>query len=68
MTTQNDQLVEWINKLEDNVDNFLSSRVTTKGKRLTFIRSQYTLVATTLKLMDGKAYLVGAVHRKKVGT
>lgn len=65
MTTPNDQLVEWINKLEDSVDAFIAARSTSKPKRLEFIRRQYGLISTTYKIMNGNVYLVGAVHRKK---
>lgn len=56
----NSQMSGWIEKLEHNVDNFVNNADLEPDTVLTFIRQQYVLVNATIKVMDGKAALIGA--------
>jgi hypothetical protein len=52
----------WVDKLEANMQMFLESgENTTPEQKLNFIRRQYVLLDTTVKVLNGKSYFTGCV-------
>lgn len=64
MPSKNDLIVDWLEQMDESVQKFMDSKVYKKEKRLEFLSKQYKLVDITVKIMNGKARLVGVPQRR----
>ena len=56
------QMEAWVDKLEANMAQFLVGDSVTPQQQLNFIRQQYVLLDTTVKVLNGQVYFVGCPH------
>ena len=56
------QMEAWVSKLQANMRTHLESDVVDPDQQLEFIRTQYALLDTTVKVLNGTVYLVGCSH------
>lgn len=54
----------WVDKLQSNMRQFLEKGAATPEQQLTFIRHQYALLSTTIKVLNGNVYFVGCPQSK----
>lgn len=58
------QMEAWIAKLQANMQTFREGENKNTQEQLIFIRQQYALLDTVVKVLQDKAYLVGCSHSK----
>jgi hypothetical protein len=59
------QMEAWVDKLQVNMQTFHESNSVDPKQQLIFIRRQYVLLDTTVKVLNGTVYLVGCSHPQK---
>ena len=55
-------LEEWLRKLEENFDRYMVEGDHSEEEKLEFIRRQYLLLDTVIKVLDGNATLIGCLQ------
>ena len=56
------QMEAWIAKLQSNMLKFLDDENQSTEQQLSFIRQQYALLDTVVKVLNNDAYFVGCSH------
>ena len=53
------QMAAWVEKLEANMEKALKDDSMDKAQKLVFIRHQYALLNTIIKVLNGDTFFVG---------